>query len=165
MSLAFKAAFLHGALNPLTVETVYAAGLRKDDVLVRIKAAGLCHTHLEVIGGSLRYPMPIILGHEAAGVVEEVGPEAREVRVGDQVVLSWNPHCGDCYRKLPILCEAYLAHGPEALAFDGLSRASLPDGRELRHLMYLGAFGERGHAAISRCLRAPISRADSSSTS
>src|SRR5438094_503894 len=75
------------------------------DVLVRIRAAGLCHTDLEVITGSLRYPMPIVLGHEAAGIVEELGPAARGLSVGDHVILSWNPHCGHCFyceRDLPI---------------------------------------------------------------
>ena len=94
-------------------------------MLVRIKAAGLCHTDLEVIEGGLRYPMPIVLGHEAAGIVEAVGPEAHGVAVGDHVILSWNPHCGHCFycdRDLPILCETYLTHGPKAVAFDGTSR-------------------------------------------
>ena len=89
--------------------------------------------------------MPIVLGHEAAGIVEATGPDARGVRVGDHVVFSWNPHCGHCFycdQDLPILCEAYLARGPEAVAFDGASRAALADGRELKLLMYLGAFGE-----------------------
>src|SRR5256885_2622449 len=104
MSIEYRAAVLHAAQTPLTVETVLADGLRGNDVLVRIKAAGLCHTDLEVITGSLRYPMPIVLGHEAAGIVEEIGPEARGIAVGDHVVLSWNPHCGHCFycdRDLP----------------------------------------------------------------
>ncbi len=67
------------------------AELQPTDVLVRIRAAGLCHTDLEVIDGSLRYPMPIVLGHEAAGVVERTGAAARGVKAGDHVVLSWNP--------------------------------------------------------------------------
>lgn len=145
MSLSYRAAVLHEAHAPLTIETVTAEPLRASDVLVRIKAAGLCHTDLEVIEGGLRYPMPIVLGHEAAGIVEEVGPEARGVKPGDHVVLSWNPHCGGCFycdRSLPILCEGYLSEGPKALAFDGAPRARLADGRELRQLMFLGAFGE-----------------------
>ncbi len=145
MSLEYRAAVLHSAREPLAVETVAAASLKPRDVLVRMKAAGLCHTDLEVIDGSLRYPMPIVLGHEAAGVVEEVGPEARGVRPGDHVVLSWNPHCGHCFycdRSLPILCEEYLEQGPKAVQFDGESRATLQDGRDLKHLMFLGAFGE-----------------------
>src|SRR3954469_26067793 len=145
MSLQYKAAVLHAAKTPLSIETVIAAELQPTDVLVRIRAAGLCHTDLEVIDGSLRYPMPIVLGHEAAGVAEEGGPAARGVRKGDHVVLSWNPHCGHCFycdRSLPILCEEYLDQGPKAVQFDGESRASLADGRELKHLMFLGAFGE-----------------------
>jgi S-(hydroxymethyl)glutathione dehydrogenase/alcohol dehydrogenase len=145
---------------------VVAAGLRRNDVLVRLKAAGLCHTDLEVITGSLRYPMPIVLGHEAAGIVEEVGPEAHGVQLGDHVVLSWNPHCGHCFycdRDLPILCESYLAHGPKAVAFDGESRARLKDGRELKQLMFIGAFGEYAvvadHQAIPMPKELPFDRA------
>jgi len=145
MNLQYDAAVLHAVGAPLAIERVSAAALGSSDVLVRLRAAGLCHTDLEVIEGSLRYPMPIVLGHEAAGVVEEVGDAVGKVRRGDHVVLSWNPHCGHCFycdRALPILCEHYLATGPQALAFDGTSKAQLPDGRELRHLMFLGAFGE-----------------------
>ena len=62
MTLSYRAAILHAPKTPLVVETVTAAELSGDNVLVRIKAAGLCHTDLEVIEGSLRYPMPIVLG-------------------------------------------------------------------------------------------------------
>jgi S-(hydroxymethyl)glutathione dehydrogenase/alcohol dehydrogenase len=150
MTLSFRAAVLHAPKTPLTVETIVAGALKPGDVLVRIRAAGLCHTDLEVIEGALRYPMPIVLGHEAAGVVEEVGPAAKDAapsspQIGDPVILSWNPHCGHCFycdRDLPILCESYLAHGPKAVAFDGESRIALGDGGDLRQLMFLGAFGE-----------------------
>lgn len=145
MPLQYRAAVLHAAKTPLALETVTASVLKPADVLVRIRATGLCHTDLEVIEGSLRFPMPIVLGHEAAGIVEAVGPEARGVKVGDHVVLSWNPHCGHCFycdRDLPILCEEYLGEGPKARAFDGESRGQIVDGRDLQHLMYLGSFGE-----------------------
>ena len=145
MPLHYRAAVLHAAQTPMSIETVTAAELKPTDVLVRIRAAGLCHTDLEVIEGSLRYPMPIVLGHEAAGVVERVGPAARGVKAGDHVVLSWNPHCGHCFycdRDAPILCEQYLGEGPKGVAFDGASRNALADGRQLQQLMFLGAFGE-----------------------
>lgn len=145
MPLQYRAAVLHAAKTPLTIETVTAAALKPTDVLVKIRAAGLCHTDLEVIEGALRFPMPIVLGHEAAGVVEEVGTEVRGVEKGDHVVLSWNPHCGHCFycdRDSPILCEEYLGQGPKARGFDGESRGTLADGREIQHLMYLGSFGE-----------------------
>src|SRR5713101_5119360 len=102
MALRYRAAVLHAPQTPLSVETVTAASLKPTDVLVRIRAVGLCHTDLEVIEGSLRYPLPIVLGHEAAGVVEQAGPAARGVKIGDHVVLSWNPHCGHCFHCDPI---------------------------------------------------------------
>ncbi len=145
VALTYKAAVLHAPGTRLAIETIVAADLAPTDVLVRIKAVGLCHTDLEVIDGSLRNPMPIILGHEASGVVEQTGSEAQGVAVGDHVVLSWNPHCGHCFycdRDLPILCESYLGQAPLAVQFDGRSRARLTDGRELKHLMYLGALAE-----------------------
>jgi S-(hydroxymethyl)glutathione dehydrogenase/alcohol dehydrogenase len=150
LTFTFRAAVLHAPKTPLKVETILAGALKPGDVRVRIKAAGLCHTDLEVIEGALRYPMPIVLGHEAAGIVEEVGAQATGAapngpKVGDHVILSWNPHCGHCFycdRDLPILCETYLAHGAKAVAFDGASRVSLADGGDLRQLMFLGAFGE-----------------------
>ncbi len=145
MPLKYRAAVLHAAQTPLSVETVIAAALKPTDVLVRVRATGLCHTDLEVIDGSLRYPMPIVLGHEAAGVVEQAGPAARGVKAGDHVVLSWNPHCGHCFycdRDAPIRCEEYLGKGPQAVAFDGESRATLADGGRLGQLMFLGSFGE-----------------------
>src|SRR5438093_1137773 len=97
MQLQYKAAVLHQERTPLTLEQGPATALGPQDVLVRVRAAGLCHTDLEVIDGSLRYPMPILLGHEAAGVVEEAGSAASMVRRGDHVILSWNPHCGHCF--------------------------------------------------------------------
>src|SRR6266436_6172551 len=145
MTLQYRAAVLHVAQTPMAIETITATALKPTDVLVRIRAAGLCHTDLEVIEGSLRYPMPIVLGHEAAGVVEDAGTAVTKVRNGDHVVLSWNPHCGHCFycdRGAPILCEDYLAKGPQAVGFDGRSKARLAGGSELKHLMFLGAFGE-----------------------
>jgi len=145
MALKYQAAVLHAPRSPLMVETVQAGELQRDDVLIRVKAVGLCHTDLEVIDGALRNPMPIILGHEAAGIVEQVGANVRDVAIGDHVILSWNPHCGHCFycdRDLPILCEEYLQQAPLAVQFDGRSRAALEDGRELKHLMYLGALAE-----------------------
>jgi S-(hydroxymethyl)glutathione dehydrogenase/alcohol dehydrogenase len=158
MTIEYRAAVLHGVGAPMTVEPVVRGGLGPSDVLVRIKAAGLCHTDLEVITGSLRYPLPIVLGHEAAGIVEALGPNARGLKFGDHVILSWNPHCGHCFycdRDLPILCESYLAHGPQALAFDGTSRTRLSDGRELKALMFIGAFAEYAVVADHQAIIVP----------
>jgi S-(hydroxymethyl)glutathione dehydrogenase / alcohol dehydrogenase len=144
MPLRFRAAVLTVPGAPLRVETVEAEAPRAGEVLVRIAAAGLCHTDLEVIEGQLVYPMPIVLGHEAAGTIAAVGPEVDPHRVGERVVLSWNPHCGRCFhcgRGQPILCERYVAQGPQAVAFDGTPRLSL-GGQKVRTMMHIAAFAE-----------------------
>jgi S-(hydroxymethyl)glutathione dehydrogenase/alcohol dehydrogenase len=145
MSLNYRAAILRQSGTPLAIEEVSRRAPAPSDVVVRVRAAGLCHTDLEVIDGSLRYPLPMILGHEASGVVEEIGSDVRHVHVGDHVILSWNPHCGHCFhcdRDQPILCETYLGEGPKGVHFDGQSKAQLPGGEALTHLMFLGAFAE-----------------------
>lgn len=104
-----SAAVLSEVGKPLVVERIEIAALKPRDVLVRIGASGLCHTDLEVMRGSLQLPLPIVLGHEGAGVVEAVGGEVTRVRRGDHVVCSWSPNCGHCYycdQGQPILCEA-----------------------------------------------------------
>src|SRR3979409_237202 len=166
MTLQYDAAVLHQARTPLTIERVSGAALGSSDVLVRVRAAGLCHTDLEVIEGSLRYPLPIVLGHEAAGVVEQIGAAAHGVTVGDHVVLSWNPHCGRCFycdRDAPILCEQYLGEGPKGVSFDGEGRTRLADGRPLQQLMFMGSFGEycivSDQQAIAVPKEIPIDRA------
>ena len=110
--MRFQAAVLRARGGPLTIETVTAAALEPSDVLVRIAASGLCHTDLEVIEGAIAYPLPIILGHEGAGVVEAVGDRVDLVAPGDHVICSWNPSCGHCFhcdRGQPILCETFRA--------------------------------------------------------
>lgn len=123
--MKFKAAVLNRLNQSLAIETLDMAPLAPTDVLVKIKASGLCHTDLEVIQGSLAYPLPIVLGHEGAGVVQEVGHAVTHVRPGDHVILSWNPHCGHCFyceRDQPILCEPFTRHQPKGLLLDGTSR-------------------------------------------
>jgi S-(hydroxymethyl)glutathione dehydrogenase / alcohol dehydrogenase len=162
---SFRAAVLSAHGEPLRIEEVRLIRLKDTDVLVRIEAAGLCHTDLEVIEGQLKSPLPIVLGHEAAGVVEAAGDAVRGVNPGDHVILSWNPHCGHCFycnRDLPILCETYLREGARAKHFDGEARLQ-HNGRDLHQLMFLGAFAEfcvvPAHCAIPVSKRIPFEAA------
>jgi S-(hydroxymethyl)glutathione dehydrogenase/alcohol dehydrogenase len=142
--MRFKAAVLHEVGRPLVVETIEADALRADDVLVRIRASGLCHTDWEVMQGSLAYPLPIVLGHEGAGVVEAVGDRVTAVQPGDHVVCSWNPHCGHCFyceRDQPILCEPFTRHQPQGHLLDGTSRLSL-GGEKLHHFSMICSHAE-----------------------
>ncbi len=133
--MKFRAALLRKVNAPLEIATLDMAPLAPDDVLVRIRASGLCHTDLEVIQGVLAYPLPIVLGHEGAGIVEDVGAAVTQVRPGDHVVCSWNPHCGQCFfceRDQPILCEPFTRNQPRGLLLDGTSRMSM-DGEIVHH--------------------------------
>jgi len=140
----FRAAVLHEVGRPLVVERVTLGPLGPHDVLVRLRASGLCHTDLEVIEGALAYPLPIILGHEGAGVVEAVGAAVTLARPGDHVVCSWNPSCGHCFycdRGEPILCEVFTRTQPQGHLLDGASRLSL-NGLEVRHFSAVSSHAE-----------------------
>ena len=142
--LSFRAAVLDSPGARMRIETIECTPPGPGEVLVRIGAAGLCHTDLEVIEGQLVYPMPIVLGHEAAGTIETVGAGVDPARIGDRVVLSWNPHCGHCFhcnRGQPILCETYVALGPKAVSFHGATRLSLR-GRPIHTMFYMAGFAE-----------------------
>lgn len=112
-------------------------------ILVRVKHCGLCHSDLSVIDGAFPAPTPILLGHEAAGVVEAVGRDVDRVAPGDPVVLTPVPPCGTCYfcvREQPALCDNSLGLLTNALpdGRTGLSRAGATVYRGLN----VGAFGE-----------------------
>ena len=163
--MKFRAAVLNRVGAPMTVDTLEMAPLQPSDVLVRIRASGLCHTDLEVIQGTLAYPLPIVLGHEGAGVVEAVGSAVTQVRAGDHVICSWNPHCGHCFycdRGVPILCEPYKRHEPKGLLLDGSSRMSR-DGATVHHYFVTSTHAEytvvpeSGAIAISKSM--PFDRA------
>ena len=155
--MQFRAAVLHEVGAPLAIERVTMTGLRRGDVLVRLRASGLCHTDLEVIQGSLAYPMPIVLGHEGAGIVEAVGEGVTHVAPGDHVVCSWNPHCGHCFyceRDLPILCEPFIRNQPRGRLLDGESRYRL-GGQPLHHFSVVSSHAEYCVVPESGAIRVP----------
>jgi S-(hydroxymethyl)glutathione dehydrogenase/alcohol dehydrogenase len=142
--MRFKAAVLNQVGAPLSIEEIELGELAPTDVLVRVRASGLCHTDLEVIEGSLAYPLPIVLGHEGAGVVERVGRDVTQVKPGDHVVCSWNPHCGHCFyceRDLPILCEPFQLWQPKGMLLDGRSRLTR-DGGPIHHFSVVSSHAE-----------------------
>jgi S-(hydroxymethyl)glutathione dehydrogenase/alcohol dehydrogenase len=143
--MKFKAAVLHQVGQPLVVEEIECPALGPFDVLVEVRASGLCHTDLEVIQGSLAYPLPIVLGHEGAGVVARVGASVTRVRPGDHVVCSWNPHCGHCWycvRDQPILCEPFLRHQPAGRQLDGGIRYRRPGGAPVHHFSVMSSHAQ-----------------------
>ena len=91
-----KAAVLREVGKPLTIETVSIGKPGPREVLIRTKAAGVCHSDLHFVEGSYSHPLPAVLGHESAGIVEQVGSEVRTVKPGDHVITCLSAFCGHC---------------------------------------------------------------------
>jgi len=96
MTTQATAAVLYQVKQPLVVEDVEVLEPGAHEVLVRWVANGVCHSDLHVITGDYPHPLPVVLGHEAAGVVEQVGAAVESVKPGDHVCSSYIPSCGKC---------------------------------------------------------------------
>ncbi len=126
---------------------------------MKIEAAGVCHSDYHYMTGDLTGPLPLVLGHEGAGVVEEVGDGASgRIRVGDRVALLWRPRCGQCAACIsgnPVLCERGPVQAQSGGLPDGTSRLSFPGGGELHHLMGVSCFAERVVVNENAAVRVP----------
>ncbi len=103
-----KAVVLYAVNQPVVVEEVELEAVRESEVRLKMVASGVCHSDFSVIDGTIPMNMPVVLGHEGGGIVEEVGPHVTIVKPGDHVVLAYTPQCGRCYFCTigePNLCE------------------------------------------------------------
>jgi alcohol dehydrogenase len=137
--------------RPLTIETLELKSPGPGEVLVKMAAAGLCHSDLSVINGDRPRPTPMALGHEAAGVVEETGPGVTDLVRGDHVVLIFIPscgHCNPCAEGRPALCEKGAASNTAGTLLSGERRLFRGDGSPVNHHMGTSAFAD--YAVVSR---------------
>jgi S-(hydroxymethyl)glutathione dehydrogenase / alcohol dehydrogenase len=137
-----QAAVLWQPGEPVEILEVDLAPPREGEVLVQIAACGVCHSDLHVVDGALPEPLPLVLGHEAAGVVVEAGPGGASLEAGDHVVLALVPSCGDCaecLRDRPNFCELGARMAAQGTLADGTSRLSL-DGTQLHHFNSISSF-------------------------
>lgn len=136
--------------RPLSIMTVDLAPPGRGEVLIKVVAAGLCHSDLSVINGDRPRPMPMALGHEAAAIVEEVGEGISDLQRGDHVVVVFVPscgHCAPCAEGRPALCEpGAAANGAGTLLSGG--RRLTRDGEPLNHHLGCSVFAE--YATVSR---------------
>lgn len=149
-----KAAVLYGVNTPLVVEEVELQQPQAGEVLVKLAASGVCHSDLHVIIGDLKRPLPMILGHEGAGVVEEVGPGVKSVRPGDHVVIAWVASCGECAYCIegkPHLCTTSAKHRFEGTMPDGTKRLS-KDGQNISHFLGVSSFAQYAVVAESAAI-------------
>jgi S-(hydroxymethyl)glutathione dehydrogenase/alcohol dehydrogenase len=138
-----KAAVLNEYGQPLQIEEVTIDPPRAGEVQIRIGATGVCHSDYHVIKGEWKYGLPMILGHEAAGVVDAVGPDVTGVKPGDHAVLSFRPACGECRLCAlgrSVLCEGYT--GDRFKMHDGTARVHR-NGEDLSVLGRMGSFAEQ----------------------
>ena len=150
-----KAAVLYEAGRPLAIEQLSLLPPKEGEVRVRFAASGVCHSDLHYIKGERLHPMPVVLGHEGAGVVEEVGPGVTQAQPGDHVILSFVPACGQCQ---------YCVNGrPNLCSVRYRLRGTLPDGTtrlrkgndEIKHFAAVSSFGEYGIVPATSLVKIP----------
>ncbi|MCC4245055.1 zinc-binding dehydrogenase [Stappia indica] len=140
----------YAAEKPLTVREVELAPPGPGEVLIRIAAAGVCHSDLSVINGTRPRPLPMVLGHEASGYVEEVGAGVDDLAPRDHVVCIFAPGCGrctPCAEGRPALCEKAAKHHGVGELMTGHRRLSM-DGKPVHHHVGISAFAS--HAVVAR---------------
>jgi S-(hydroxymethyl)glutathione dehydrogenase/alcohol dehydrogenase len=144
-----KAVVFREAGAPIRVETVEIESPHRDEVMIRIDACGVCHSDLSATNGTIPIPPPLVLGHEAAGTIAEVGEGVDDIAVGDRVVVSWIPTCGRCRYCVmgrPALCDMG-ARAAMSLP-DGTSRIKGADGKPIHHFAGVSVMAE--YATVHR---------------
>lgn len=142
--------------TPITVGAVELGEPGPTEVLVRMEAAGVCHSDLSVVDGNRVRPVPMLLGHEAAGIVESFGAEVEDLEVGQRVTMAFLPRCENCAGcrtegRLP--CEAGTATNNAGTLLHG-SQLLSRDGENVYH--HLGVSGFATHAVVDRASLVPV---------
>ena len=151
-----KAAVLYEYNTPLALEEVNLEEPKAGEVLVKIAAAGVCRSDYHYMKGEAHIALPVVLGHEGAGIVQRVGEGVTTVKPGDHVILSFVPNCGRCYfctTGRPNLCDRHSATG--ANMYDGTTRLHKGDQR-IYHMGKVACFAEEAVVPESGCV--PVDR-------
>ncbi len=158
-SIKSLAAIVHAPDQGFRIEELDLDPPRAGEVLVRVRAAGVCHSDWNLASGATPHPLPVVAGHEGAGVVEAVGPGVDRIRPGDHVILSWAPSCGfcpHCIEGRPALCATHHEAIWAGTLLDSSTRWRL-DGRPVHHYCGLSCFAERTVVPAISCV--PVERA------
>ena len=148
-----KSAVLNNVGGPFLIQDVELQPPQKNEVRVKLKAAGLCHSDWHFVEGKLNRPFPIILGHEGAGVIEELGEGVTTLRKGQRVALNWAPSCHNCYYCLygkTGMCETFWDWHDGTMP-DGSTRFRI-NGEEVRQFSVLSTFTEQTIAPVESCV-------------
>jgi S-(hydroxymethyl)mycothiol dehydrogenase len=147
MASEVRGVVARGKGDPVTVETIVVPDPGPGEARVRVQACGVCHTDLHYREGAINDEFPFLLGHEAAGVVEAIGDDVRDVAPGDFVILNWRAVCGTCRacrRGRPWYCFS---------TFNATQKMTLTDGIELSPALGIGAFAEKTLVAAGQATK------------
>lgn len=139
-----KAAVFYEEGAPFQLEALDLEDPHPGEVLVQMKAAGVCHSDWHLMTGATKHPLPVVPGHEGAGVVVGTGEGVARVKLGDHVALNWAPNCGNCFyclRDRPSLCETYVDPIWAGTMMDGTTRLSKA-GQPIFHFSALACFAD-----------------------
>ncbi|MBW1799346.1 MAG: alcohol dehydrogenase catalytic domain-containing protein [Deltaproteobacteria bacterium] len=145
--MKIKAAVLREFNEPLHIEELELEPPREKEVLIKHINTGFCHTDLHQMLGETRVGLPIVVGHETAGVVEAVGPGVRRVKEGDHVVSTFSVSCGkcpECLKGMGNMCSGYLNAFAQGTMLDGTSRLRDKNGNVVWHGLYVSGFSTHG---------------------
>lgn len=152
--MEIQAAVLFAPQTRFEIETLALADPRPGEVLVRLVASGVCHSDYHLVTGDTRHPLPLVAGHEGAGVVVAVGSGVSRTRPGDHVVLNWAPACGSCFycqHEKPNLCDTFVEPIWAGTMLDGTPRLSWR-GQPIYHYCGLATFAEYAVVAEESCV-------------
>jgi len=145
-----KAAVLYAPNQPLVIEDIEVDEPQAGEVLIKTAATGVCHSDLHFMEGKWMYPMPVVLGHESAGVVEKVGPGVTNVKAGDRVVVAFVQSCGACDRCItgrPNLCS-------NGQSLNRMGRIKF-NGQPMMQFAGMSAFAEKQLVSDKACVKVP----------
>ncbi len=152
-----SAAVLEEVCGPIVVQDLDLQEPQYGEVLVRMLATGVCHSDWHLVTGDTKHPLPVVLGHEGAGIVEALGQGSSGLSVGDLVALNWAPSCGSCFycsHGRPALCGEYVGPIWNGTMIDGTTRFSR-GGSPVYHYSALACFAERVVVPQVCCVKMP----------
>lgn len=156
--MQIDAVVLRATDGPLCVETLDLAPPRAGEVLIDMKASGVCHSDWHVVTGDSVVDLPVVLGHEGSGVVAELGPGVEGLAIGDHVALSWIPYCGDCRacrHGHTNLCQVHLPALWAGTMLDGTRRLTDGSGDPVYHLSGISSWATQSVVPAVSCVKMP----------
>src|SRR5258706_13151820 len=152
--MKIRGAILHEPQKRFVVDELTLEDPQAGEVLVRVGASGVCHSDQHLVSGATRHPMPVVAGHEGAGVVEALGAGVTGLKAGDHVIFNWAPDCGRCFyceRGKPNLCETFIGPIWAGTMLDGTTRLKWR-GAPVYHFCGLASFAEYAVVPKESCV-------------